>query len=253
MIGKLIERPIAVTMAIVALVVLGVVSIGLLPISLMPNVDIPQITIQFSYKGASAREVNDVVIKQMRQQLIQLSDLEELTCTANNGGGIIFMQFDYGSDTDLNFIEVNEKIDRLLPSLPKDMERPRIIKASATDIPVFFIDLTIDEQSDEAFIELSKFAREVIVKRIEQIPQVAMVDPAAGSVMAIAEALTNIVFAPLTDKLASVSLIVRVKLSAKFRFNCSKLVAGSAICRCNVRFGSISSAAIRFFKLVNPS
>lgn len=176
MIGKLIERPIAVTMAIVALVVLGVVSIGLLPISLMPNVDIPQITIQFSYKGASAREVNDVVIKQMRQQLIQLSDLEELTCTANNGGGIIFMQFDYGSDTDLNFIEVNEKIDRLLPSLPKDMERPRIIKASATDIPVFFIDLTIDEQSDEAFIELSKFAREVIVKRIEQIPQVAMVD-----------------------------------------------------------------------------
>lgn len=176
MIGKLIERPIAVTMAIVALVVLGVVSIGLLPISLMPNVDIPQITIQFSYKGASAREVNDVVIKQMRQQLIQLSDLEELTCTANNGGGIIFMQFDYGSDTDLNFIEVNEKIDRLLPFLPKDMERPRIIKASATDIPVFFIDLTIDEQSDEAFIELSKFAREVIVKRIEQIPQVAMVD-----------------------------------------------------------------------------
>ena len=37
-------------------------------------------------------------------------------------------------------------------------------------------------------------------------PQVAMVDPAAGSVMAIAESLTNIVFAPLTDKLESVSL-----------------------------------------------
>ena len=33
-----------------------------------------------------------------------------------------------------------------------------------------------------------------------------MVDPAAGSVMAIAESLTNIVFAPLTDKLESVSL-----------------------------------------------
>ncbi len=37
-------------------------------------------------------------------------------------------------------------------------------------------------------------------------PQVAMIDPAAGSVMAVAEALTNIVFAPLTDGLASVSL-----------------------------------------------
>ena len=37
-------------------------------------------------------------------------------------------------------------------------------------------------------------------------PQVAMIDPAAGSVMAVAEALTNIVFAPLADGLASVSL-----------------------------------------------
>lgn len=37
-------------------------------------------------------------------------------------------------------------------------------------------------------------------------PQVAMIDPAAGSVIAVAEALTNIVFAPLTDGLQTVSL-----------------------------------------------
>ena len=45
-----------------------------------------------------------------------------------------------------------------------------------------------------------------IATSIGHAPQVAMVDPAAGSVMAIAESLTNIVFAPLTDKLESVSL-----------------------------------------------
>ena len=45
-----------------------------------------------------------------------------------------------------------------------------------------------------------------IATSIGHAPQVAMVDPAAGSVMAIAEALTNIVFAPLTDKLTGVSL-----------------------------------------------
>ncbi len=41
---------------------------------------------------------------------------------------------------------------------------------------------------------------------IGHAPQVALIDPAAGSVMAIAEALTNIVFAPLADGLTSVSL-----------------------------------------------
>ncbi|MDO5664524.1 MAG: phosphoribosylformylglycinamidine synthase [Bacteroidia bacterium] len=45
-----------------------------------------------------------------------------------------------------------------------------------------------------------------IATSIGHAPQVAMIDPAAGSVMAIAEALTNIVFAPLKDGLQSVSL-----------------------------------------------
>ena len=45
-----------------------------------------------------------------------------------------------------------------------------------------------------------------IATSIGHAPQVAMVDPAAGSVMAIAEALTNIVFAPLTDHLEGISL-----------------------------------------------
>ncbi|MDR2470090.1 MAG: phosphoribosylformylglycinamidine synthase [Tannerella sp.] len=45
-----------------------------------------------------------------------------------------------------------------------------------------------------------------IATSIGHAPQVALVDPAAGSIMAIAEALTNIVFAPLTDRLSGVSL-----------------------------------------------
>lgn len=177
MIGKLIERPVAVTMCIIAILVLGGVAIGMLPVSLMPNVDIPQITVQVTLKGASAREVDESVIKPLRSQLIQITGLKELTCEASNGGGTIFMQFEHNSSTDFNFIEVNEKIDRSLSLLPKEMERPKVIKASATDIPVFFVDVTSTyNESVEEFLKLSRFAKEVIAKRIEQIPQVAMVD-----------------------------------------------------------------------------
>ncbi|MDD2560240.1 MAG: phosphoribosylformylglycinamidine synthase, partial [Bacteroidales bacterium] len=45
-----------------------------------------------------------------------------------------------------------------------------------------------------------------IATSIGHAPQAALVDPEAGSVLAIAEALTNIVWAPLSDKLAGVSL-----------------------------------------------
>ena len=60
--------------------------------------------------------------------------------------------------------------------------------------------------SDLGAVALDYRGKAGIATSIGHAPQVAMVDPAAGSVMAIAEALTNIVFAPLTDKLTGVSL-----------------------------------------------
>lgn len=60
--------------------------------------------------------------------------------------------------------------------------------------------------SDLGAVALDFRGKAGIATSIGHAPQVAMVDPAAGSVMAIAEALTNLVFAPLTDKLAGVSL-----------------------------------------------
>lgn len=60
--------------------------------------------------------------------------------------------------------------------------------------------------SDLGAMALDYRGKAGIATAIGHAPQVAMVDPAAGSVMAIAEALTNIVFAPLTDKLSGVSL-----------------------------------------------
>lgn len=70
------------------------------------------------------------------------------------------------------------------------MERPKVVKASATDIPAFFINMSLTDEDDDGvvassrelfpvspkFMELSRFAGQVIAKRIEQIPQVAMVD-----------------------------------------------------------------------------
>ena len=60
--------------------------------------------------------------------------------------------------------------------------------------------------SDLGAVALDYRGKAGIATSIGHAPQVAMIDPAAGSVMAIAESLTNIVFAPLSDKLSGVSL-----------------------------------------------
>ena len=187
MLRKLLDRPIAVTMIAVVLIILGIVSSRLLPVSLVPDVDAPYITIQIPAQGLSARQLDETVVTPLRQQLIQLSQLTDLRSEAREGSGIIRLTFEQGSDIDYLFIEVNEKIDRSVSSLPRDLERPKVIKASATDIPAFYINLTVrgerpagprDELhpvSDD-FSALSRFASQVITKRIEQLPEVAMAD-----------------------------------------------------------------------------
>ena len=62
------------------------------------------------------------------------------------GAGVIRLEFDFGVNTDLAFIEVNEKIDAAMNSLPKEVTRPKAIKASATDIPVLYVNMTLKKR-----------------------------------------------------------------------------------------------------------
>jgi len=202
MINFLIHRPIAVTMSFIALLVLGVFAMNFIPVSLMPDIDIPEITVQVSGANTTARELENTVVQPIRRQLMQVAHLSDITSESRNENGVIHLKFDYSTSIDYAFIEVNEKIDRAMNNLPRSIVRPKVIKANATDIPVFYLNLTLKSSESRAlspktyplnpsnressnaqlfpvsedFAGLSRFATNVITKRIEQLPEVAMVD-----------------------------------------------------------------------------
>ena len=162
MIRFLLKRPIAVLMAFTALFILGMVTYFTIPVSLLPDIAIPEITVQVSGANTSARELENTIVKPIRQQLMQVAGLRDIHSETRDGAGIIRLDFDYGTSTDLAFIEVNEKIDAAMNYLPREVERPRVVKASATDIPVFCLNLSfIDDEraeSETAFLDLCQFA-----------------------------------------------------------------------------------------------
>lgn len=179
MVKFLLQRPIAVLMTFTACFILGLVTYFTIPVSLLPNIAIPEITVQVSGPNTSARELENTVVKTIRQQLMQVTRLKDIQSETYDGAAIVRLYFDFGTDTDLAFIEVNEKIDAAMNYLPKTVERPRVVKASATDIPVFYLNLTLKDdnrQDIHSFIELCDFAGSVIKRRIEQLPEVAMAD-----------------------------------------------------------------------------
>lgn len=110
-----------------------------------------------------------------------MTGLKSLSSDARADGGSILLKFEPGSDVDLLFIDVNEKIDMSMPRMPKEMNRPKVVKASATDIPAFYLDIAFKDEkkgvdAGNHFAGLSEFARNVMIKRIEQLPPIAMVD-----------------------------------------------------------------------------
>lgn len=178
MVKFLITRPIAVIMTFLAVIMLGIVASGRLPVSLMPDIDIPEITVAVSRPDVSARELENSVVSVLRRNMLQVPGLEDIKSESRNGSALMRLSFKYGNNINLAFMEVNEKIDGAMNNLPRDLERPRIMKASATDIPVFMLNITLakGQESSEKFAELSEFSETVIKKRIEQLPEVAMAD-----------------------------------------------------------------------------
>ncbi len=172
MVSFLIKRPIAVLMAFLGLVILGCVTFVTLPVSLLPDVAIPHISVRVSGGNMSAREVENTVTSPLRRELMQVSGLSEIKSETRDGTGVIHLTMDYGVDTDLAFIEVNEKIDAAMNSLPRDVERPQAVKSSASDIPVTYLQLTTD--GDE--VSFYDVADNIIRRRLEQLPEVSMVD-----------------------------------------------------------------------------
>ena len=180
MVDFLIKRPVAVIMVFVALVLLGVISINQIPVSPMPDIDIPEVTIHINKPNTSSKELESTVVSNLRTQLLQVPYLSDIHSNTRDDNSTLRLRFDYGTNLDYAFIEVNEKIDLSMNSFPVGMERPRVVKTSVNDIPVFYLNLsfktgTVSEDSP-SYTELSDFTRQIIKRRLEQLPEIAYVD-----------------------------------------------------------------------------
>lgn len=207
MVKYLLNHRIAVIMAFLAMVILGCVTYVTLPVSLLPDIAIPHITVQVSQDNVSARELENTVVAPLRRQLMQTGGLSEIKSETRDGSAMISLTMDYGVNTDLAFIEVNEKIDGAMNSLPKEIDRPKAVKASATDIPVLYLQMTSANEDDEDFMNVAAVADNIVRQRLEQLPEIAMVDITGvpGSMLRIT---------PDTDKLSQTGITVEELESA---------------------------------------
>lgn len=178
MIRFLVHRPVAVVVSFVALSLLGLAAARLIPTSLLPDTDVPGIRVRIRAGDLSAREIEQRITAPSREALQQIRGLEAVESTSGDGLASLQLDFSYGTNMSLAFIAVNEKLDMVMAQLPREVERPEVTRLSIADIPVFHLHIR-DAEGDESaqrMAAMSSFAREVIRRRLEQVPEISMVD-----------------------------------------------------------------------------
>ena len=168
MVKFLLNKPIAVTMTFIVIMIVGLVSVTKIPVSLMPDIAIPEITVQVSSENTPARELENSIVRPLRQQLMQVAHLDDINSETSDGNSIIRLRFAYGTNINFAFIEVNEKVDRAMGYMPKEMQRPKVIKANVSDVPVFYLNLSLkNSNTNSTNVSLSETSNtsEASIKR----------------------------------------------------------------------------------------
>jgi len=123
----LVERPLLINLVSVFLLVLGLVtSIYLINREAFPNVNLDKIQIDAVYPGASPREVEQLIITPIEQELRSLNGIDTMVSMSFPGSGRIVMEVDpYASNRDKLSNEITLAVDRA--DLPADLPDPPVV------------------------------------------------------------------------------------------------------------------------------
>src|SRR5581483_3647584 len=174
-----INNPVFITMIMLALVVVGLLSFTNLPVDLLPNVSFPVVAISVVYPGASASDVETNITKPIEEAVSSLNGVDTVTSTSQENLALITVQFTLETDSQKAAQDVQEKINAIRGSFPRDALSPTVQRFDFTALPIMTLGVadTTGKTSPE---DLRRFVDQQIKPRLERISGVAQVNVTGG-------------------------------------------------------------------------
>ncbi len=171
-----IKRAILATMMIAALMVFGFFSFPRIGVELFPNVEFPVITTTVIYPGADPSTMELKVADKVEESLQGLGGVKRMNSRNLEGVAQIILEFELEVDGNQALQDVRDKVSAIEQQLPDGIEPPIVQKFDIGASPV----LTIALASDMEIRALTKFAKDQIKQRVQQVPGVGTVDLIGG-------------------------------------------------------------------------
>ena len=167
-----VRKPITMLMAILSIIVLGILALQRLPLAFLPNFSSDDVDINVPYVSSSPEEVERLITRPIEEIMGTLPHLENISSTSSSDGSRIEVEFVDGIDMGLAAVAVRDRLDRVRPQLPDDVERIYLRRWQSTDWPVIEFSLAWEGPVDE----LSDIVNKIIVPRIQRIDGVANIE-----------------------------------------------------------------------------
>ncbi len=173
-----IERPVATSLLMLAIVLSGLVGFRFLPLSALPQVDYPTIQVQTLYPGASPEVMSNTVTAPLEGQFGQMSGLDRMSSTSAAGVSVITLQFSLNLSLDVAEQEVQAAINASGSLLPADLPVPPVYaKVNPADAPVLTLAISSDSMP---LTEVQNLVNTRLAQKISQVSGVGLVSLSGG-------------------------------------------------------------------------
>ena len=173
-----IVRPVATTLAMVALLLSGLIAYRWLPVSSLPEVDYPTIQVATQYPGASPDVMAALVTSPLETQFGQMPGLNQMSSSSSAGVSVITLQFTLELPLDVAEQQVQAAINASFSLLPKDLPSPPIYnKVNPADAPVLTLAIT---SPTVPLPQVRDLVDTRVAQKLSQVPGVGLVTVQGG-------------------------------------------------------------------------
>lgn len=174
-----IQRAIATSLLMFAILLTGILAFRLLPVSSLPEIEYPTIQVVTFYPGASPEVMASSVTAPLERQFGQMPGLAEMTSTSSMGSSIITLQFALTMGLDVAEQEVQAAINAANNYLPLNLPNPPVYnKINPADTPIMTLSLTSDSLP---LTQVEDYADTRLVPKISQLTGVGLVSISGGN------------------------------------------------------------------------
>jgi len=167
-----VRRPVFATVLSALLVILGLAALSGLPVRQYPDVESPIVSIETTYRGASAEVIETKVTQVIEDVVAGIEGIEKLTSTSRDERSDIRIEFRLDRDIDSAANDIRDRVARVVDQLPIEADPPEIAKVDMMRQAVMYLNLTSDRHSG---LELTDYADRYLIDRFSTVPGVARV------------------------------------------------------------------------------